>query len=78
MHQGEALYGHLTGRLAQTQAWLIPEPDAGLVQIQSHDRFMRRYLTQQEAEPLPHSGRLGGQKRSENGFRVWTPLPYCF
>ena len=71
---GEACSGYLTCWTAQAQAWLIPEPDAGLVQVQSQDRAARWYLAQQEMEPLPHSCCLGEQKMNKNRLRFCSPI----
>ena len=74
---GEACSGYLTCWTAQAQAWLIPESDAGLVQVQPYDWAARRYLAQQEMEPLPHGCCLREQKIDQNRFRFCTPLPNC-
>ena len=69
----EACSGNLTCWTAQAQAWLIPEPDAGLVQVQSQDRAARWHLALQEMEPLPHSCCLDEQKMNKKGSVLAHP-----
>ena len=70
----DACSGYLTFWTARVQAWLIPAPDAGLVQVQSQNRAARWYLAQQEMEPLPHSCCLDEQKMNKKRFRFSSPI----
>ena len=71
---GVADLGMSTRWTSQTQTRLVPEPDAGFVQIQSQDRTSRWHLTHQEVRPLPHGGRLGGAKCYPKRGPFFAPL----
>ena len=70
----EACSGYWTS--VQALAWFIPEPDAGLVQVQSQDWAARWYPFLEKVEPLPHGGCVGGQKPRQKRFRFCIPRFY--
>ena len=67
----ETCSGYLTS--VQALAWFIPEPDAGLVQVQSQNWAVRWYLSLQEMESLPHRCCLRGTEITPKRFHFLHP-----
>ena len=59
--------------MAEALAWLIPESDTGLVEVQAQGRAPKWYLFLQEVEPLPRGCRLRGQESRQKRVRFCIP-----
>ena len=70
----EACSGLISSSTAQTEAWLVPEPDTGLVKVEQQDFSARWHLCKKETKPLSHGRRLPETERHATWVSLLHPL----